>query len=106
MPFRILGEVEHQSFLQDTLMENTRRIALVAHDNRMKDLMEWIEWNRESLLVHRLICTSTTGKLVEEVLKKNPDKLQEMKINIRKLKSGSQGEEQQLGSIISEVQSD
>ena len=87
-------------------MESSKRIALVAHDNRKKDLIEWIEWNRKALLEHKLICTGTTGKLVEEVLKKNPDGSPERKINIRKLKSGPLGGDQQLGAMITEGEID
>ncbi|HEY6190690.1 MAG TPA: methylglyoxal synthase [Bacteroidota bacterium] len=87
-------------------MESTKRIALVAHDNRKKDLIEWIEWNRSALLEHRLICTGTTGKLVEEVLKKDMEGSPGRKINIRKLKSGPLGGDQQLGALITEGEID
>jgi methylglyoxal synthase len=46
-------------------MEISKRIALVAHDNCKKDLVEWVEWNWKLLLNHKLICTGTTGRLVE-----------------------------------------
>ena len=49
-------------------MEKTKRIAMIAHDNRKKDLIEWVEWNWEILQDHQIICTGTTGKLVEEAL--------------------------------------
>ena len=38
-------------------MKETKRIALVAHDNRKKDLIEWVEWNYEVLINHKLIGT-------------------------------------------------
>lgn len=78
-----------------------KNIALVAHDNRKKDLIEWVEWNYETLIPHKLICTGTTGRLVEEaVMKKAKKESKEMKVNIRKLKSGPLGGDQQLGSLI------
>ncbi len=49
-------------------MESTKRIALVAHDNLKEDLVEWVIWNFSILLNHQLICTGTTGRLVEETL--------------------------------------
>jgi methylglyoxal synthase len=49
----------------DNLMEAIKTIALVAHDNRKQDLIEWIEWNYHTLLEHKIVCTGTTGKLVE-----------------------------------------
>ena len=54
-------------------MEKSKRIALVAHDNRKKDLAEWVEFNYKTLLGHQLICTGTTGKMVEETIRKNFD---------------------------------
>ena len=51
-------------------MEISKRIALVAHDNCKKDLVEWVEWNWKLLLNHKLICTGTTGRLVEETISK------------------------------------
>ena len=52
-------------------MEKIKNLALVAHDNRKADLIEWVEWNYESIMHHKLICTGTTGALIEESLKKN-----------------------------------
>lgn len=78
-----------------------KNIALVAHDNRKKDLIEWVEWNYETLIPHNIICTGTTGKLVEQALIKNSKK-DEFKISIQKLKSGPLGGDQQLGSMIVE----
>ncbi|MFW6327658.1 MAG: methylglyoxal synthase [Bacteroidota bacterium] len=80
-------------------MDKIKRLALVAHDNRKKDLIEWVEFNHEKLNKHHLICTGTTGKMIEESLKKkNPG----LEINITKLKSGPLGGDQQLGALISE----
>jgi len=82
-------------------MEEIKNIALVAHDNRKKDLIEWVEWNYTSLIEHKLICTGTTGILVEEALKR---KLVNEKrdLHITKLKSGPLGGDQQLGAMIAE----
>ena len=43
-------------------------IALVAHDNRKKDMIEWVSYNWRELILHNLICTGTTGKLIQETL--------------------------------------
>jgi methylglyoxal synthase len=83
-------------------MEEIKRIALVAHDNRKKDLIEWVEWNYKLLIVHKLICTGTTGKLIERTIKaklKNEDTVQ---YEITLLKSGPLGGDQQLGAMIAE----
>lgn len=43
-------------------------IALVAHDGRKKELMEWVKYNWETLSQHNLFATGTTGKLLIETL--------------------------------------
>jgi methylglyoxal synthase len=80
---------------------NRKRIALVAHDNRKIDLVEWVEFNRDILLKHNLVCTGTTGRLVEEALINNRI-MESGDVNIRLLKSGPLGGDQQLGSLISD----
>jgi methylglyoxal synthase len=76
-------------------------IALVAHDNRKKDLIEWVEFNKASLLNHKLVCTGTTGRMVEAALLQNRSK-HEPKPDITLLKSGPLGGDQQLGALICE----
>lgn len=87
-------------------MERTKRIALVAHDNRKKDLIEWVEWNWSSLTEHQLICTGTTGGLVEKALRKKLGKDAMRLLDIRRLKSGPLGGDQQLGALIAEGEID
>ena len=83
-------------------MEKVKRIALVAHDNRKKDLIEWVEWNWNRLLSHKLICTGTTGKLVEETLKSKIGTDWTLPRALPKLKSGPLGGDQQLGAMVAE----
>lgn len=83
-------------------MKKHKRIALVAHDNRKSDLIEWVEWNWKILSDHQIICTGTTGRLVEEALKKRAEKNSSLKHKIIKLKSGPLGGDQQLGALITE----
>lgn len=42
-------------------------IALVAHDSRKKELVEWVTYNREELKKHKLYATGTTGKLIKDI---------------------------------------
>lgn len=86
-------------------MKNQKRIALVAHDQRKKDLIEWVRWNAKSLIQHELICTGTTGRLVEEALTEILTDEIEMPV-IHKLKSGPLGGDQQLGALIVEGEID
>jgi len=69
-----------------------KRIALVAHDHKKKDLMEWAKFNRNLLIQHELCATGTTGTLLEKVLG----------IEVLKLQSGPLGGDQQIGAKIAE----
>jgi methylglyoxal synthase len=69
-----------------------KRIALVAHDHRKADLLEWAQYNRDLLTNHELMATRTTGALLEEVLN----------IPVVKLQSGPLGGDQQVGARIAE----
>ncbi len=86
-------------------MEEERKltIALVAHDNMKHDLAEWVAWNWEKLLGYHLICTGTTGRMVEKTLQeRRPAEYDADVAQITLLKSGPLGGDQQLGSRIAE----
>ena len=83
-------------------MDKIKNIALVAHDNRKKDMVEWVEYNYLTLLGHQLICTGTTGRLVEETILNKLKDEEQVTHEIVKLKSGPLGGDQQLGAIIAE----
>ena len=83
-------------------MEKKRlTIALVAHDAMKRDLAEWVAWNWEKLLSHRLVCTGTTGRIVAETLmaRRSTDSANS-RFDITMLKSGPLGGDQQLGAMI------
>jgi methylglyoxal synthase len=69
------------------------RIGLVAHDERKKDLLEWVKFNSLSLANHQLICTGTTGSLIEKEIKS-------LRKKVIKLKSGPLGGDQEMGAKI------
>jgi len=73
-------------------LENQKSIALVAHDSRKKDLMEWAEFNKYLLSKHLLFATGTTGQLLEE----------KVGLDVFKLRSGPLGGDQQIGALIAE----
>jgi methylglyoxal synthase len=79
-----------------------KRIALVAHDSMKKDMMEWVRWNAGPLSQHKLICTGTTGRLVQETLISVKPEPGMGDFEVIRLKSGPLGGDQQLGAMISE----
>jgi methylglyoxal synthase len=83
-------------------MKASKNIALVAHDNMKKDLVEWVEFNYHTLLRHKLVCTGTTGRLVDEAIRAKAGGLIPADFRITRLKSGPLGGDQQLGALIAE----
>ena len=73
-----------------------KRIAIVAHDNRKPELMDWAFYNRTTLARHQLYGTGTTGKMLEEILDQS----------VTKLLSGPLGGDQQIGAMIAEERID
>lgn len=71
------------------IMRN-KKIALVAHDHKKKDLVEWAKFNRVLLAHHTIYATGTTGLLLER----------ELGFTINKLESGPLGGDQQVGARI------
>ena len=77
-------------------LTHQKKIALVAHDNKKKDLLEWARFNRELLSRHTLLATGTTGSLLQN----------ELDLPVQRLKSGPLGGDQQIGAKIAEAEVD
>jgi len=73
-----------------------KKVGLVAHDNKKRDLIDWVTFNRRLLAQHELVATGTTGSMLEDVVG----------TGIRKLQSGPLGGDQQLGALIAEGEID
>jgi methylglyoxal synthase len=73
-----------------------KNIALVAHDNKKNDLLEWAKFNRDLLAGHRLYATGTTGKLLAD----------QLQLDVISLESGPLGGDQQIGALISQGEID
>jgi len=71
-------------------MGEVKRIAMIAHDNRKHDLLDWASYNVETLRKHKLYATWGTGTLLEE----------ELGLEITKFKPGPLGGDQEVGSLI------
>ena len=69
------------------------KIGLVAHDQRKTDLLEWVKFNTLVLSNHQLVCTGTTGSLIEKEFKG-------LRKKVTKLKSGPLGGDQEMGARI------
>ena len=72
------------------------RIALVAHDNKKHELIEWARFNRDLLAQHELYATGTSGHLLE----------QDLGLEVYKFQSGPLGGDQQIGARIAEDEID
>ena len=73
-----------------------KRIGLVAHDNKKRDLIDWARYNRMLLQGHDLVATGTTGTMLEDSLG----------VGVEKLQSGPLGGDVQLGALIAEGEVD
>jgi len=73
-------------------MGKKKSIALVAHDNKKRELLQWVRFNKGNLSLHDLYATGTTGKLIER----------EVGLPIHTLQSGPLGGDQQVGAKIAE----
>lgn len=73
-----------------------KNIALIAHDNRKKDLIGWVQTNKDMLARHFLCGTGTTASLVSK----------ETGLPVRAYRSGPLGGDQKIGSLIADLEVD
>jgi methylglyoxal synthase len=73
-------------------MAKRKRIALIAHDNRKADLLEWAKYNRGTLGRHELYGTGTTGGMLAA----------ELGLSVARFRSGPLGGDQQVGAGVAE----
>jgi len=81
---------------QEISMDRDKKIALVAHDNKKLDLLEWAKYNSVLLAHHILYATGTTGAAIER----------EIQLKVHRLQSGPLGGDQQIGAKIVDNQID
>lgn len=87
-------------------MIKDKTIALIAHDTRKKDMVDWVKHNADLLVHNHLVCTGTTGKLIEQTLLEwietwfGPGHTGPL--NVVKMNSGPLGGDAQIASLVVE----
>jgi methylglyoxal synthase len=76
-------------------MNKQLTIALVAHDKRKSDMVEWAVFNAEMLSKHKLICTGTTGSLIQKAM---DDK--GVEVDITCMNSGPMGGDAEIAALV------
>lgn len=82
--------------MAERVIKSSKRIALVAHDKRKDELLQWAKKNKKKLATHYLVATGTTGKVIEK----------ELELPVEKLITGPLGGDQQLGAMIARGEMD
>ena len=77
---------------ENTLEKKIHTVALIAHDNKKSEIVEWAKLNKEVLKNHRLCGTGTTARLVREAAG----------LNVEGFLSGPLGGDQKIGAKIAE----
>jgi methylglyoxal synthase len=78
--------------IKTVTIKKKKKIALIAHDNKKEDMLQWAKYNAGTLRQHELYATGTTGKILEK----------ELCLDIDVLESGPLGGDLQIGACISE----
>ena len=87
-----MRHASHAEGRMDQPLGPRKKIALVAHDRKKADLIEWVKYNELLLSRHDLVATGTTGAVLDA----------ELGVKIRRLQSGPLGGDQQLGALIAD----
>ncbi len=70
-------------------------IALVAHDNRKADMVEWAVHNADMLSIHKLVCTGTTGSLIRKAFQEKG-----IEADITCMNSGPLGGDAEIAAMV------
>lgn len=76
-------------------MKKQLTIALVAHDNRKADMVDWAVFNADTLSKHKLVCTGTTGGLIQKALKEKG-----VEADITCMNSGPLGGDAEIAALV------
>ncbi|MBP5306833.1 MAG: methylglyoxal synthase [Paludibacteraceae bacterium] len=84
-------------------MKEILNIALVAHDSRKKELLDWVKFNSHLLSKHHLYATGTTGKLISEIeIDEDEKTVRPFSGKVTRLLSGPLGGDQEIGAMLAE----
>ena len=76
-------------------MKRHLTIALVAHDKRKADMVEWVKYNAQTLSAHKLVCTGTTGGLVKQAFAELG-----IEANVQCMNSGPMGGDAEIAAMV------
>lgn len=76
-------------------MNRQLTIALVAHDNRKADMVEWAVFNADMLSKHKLICTGTTGGLIQKAFEDKG-----IDVEVTRMNSGPMGGDAEIAALV------
>jgi len=76
-------------------MKKQLTIALVAHDRRKADMVEWAVFNADMLSKHKLICTGTTGSLIQKAMEEKG-----VDVEITCMNSGPLGGDAEIAALV------
>lgn len=76
-------------------MNRKLKIALVAHDNRKADMIEWAVHNADFLAEHQLVCTGTTGGLIQQAFEEKG-----INADITRMHSGPMGGDAEIAAMV------
>ncbi len=76
-------------------MKKQLKIALVAHDDRKQDMVEWALYNAEMLSEYKLVCTGTTGSLIQQAFANKG-----IEAEIIRKKSGPMGGDAEIAAMV------
>lgn len=84
-------------------MIQDKTIALIAHDARKSDMIQWVKHNMKTLYKNKLVCTGTTGRLIEDVLKEyaQQNEISEQ-YDLKLMRSGPMGGDAQIAALVVE----
>ncbi|MGB4655643.1 MAG: methylglyoxal synthase [Bacteroidales bacterium] len=82
-------------------MKKELRIALVAHDARKADMVEWAVYNANVLSQHHLICTGTTGGLIQQAFEEEG-----IEVDVTRMNSGPMGGDAEIAAMVVRKQID